>query len=298
MSTNGVVTVATPVPSGAGFYFTDPATLILDDPSTFNGTIGGLGSGDVIELTGETITAGSITGTTLTLDLTGGGTQTLNVAPGESGVSFFATASGGLEVACFAAGTRILTDHGPVPVEALREGDAVVSAFGAIRPVRWIGHRRIDCGRHARPHEVWPVRIAAGAFGAGLPQRDLLLSPDHAVFVEDFLIPIKCLITGSAIVQVPVDSVTYYHVELQRHDVLLAEGLPVESYLDTGNRSNFSNDGRPVRLHPDFSALSWDVLGCAPLIVTGPLLDAARARLANIAANRSPRLRRAARKRA
>ena len=154
MESGSTTEVATAVPSGAGFAYFDPATLIIDDPATFGGTIGGLGVGDVIEVKGETIAAGKIVGTTLTLDLVGGGTQSFAAAPGQSGVTFFATPSGGLQVACFAAGTRILTDRGAVPVEELREGDAVASALGSIRRIRWIGHRDIDCARHPRPREV------------------------------------------------------------------------------------------------------------------------------------------------
>jgi hypothetical protein len=70
--------------------------------------------------------------------------------------------------------------------------------------------------------------------------------------------------------------VTYYHVKLPRHAVILAEGLPAESYLDAGDRSNFANGGGPIALYPDFSSRIWDAEGCAPLVVTGPQLDAAR----------------------
>jgi hypothetical protein len=113
-----------------------------------------------------------------------------------------------------------------------------------------------------------------------------LLSADHAVFVEDVLIPIKYLINGTSIAQVAVDEITYYHVELPRHEVLLAEGLPTESYLPSGDRSNFENGGVAIRLFPDFSRgpshaqLVWDAHGCAPLVVSGPILDAARRRIA------------------
>ena len=80
----------------------------------------------------------------------------------------------------------------------------------------------------------------------------------------------------------PRDTVTYYHIELARHDVILAEGLPAESYLDTGDRSNFTNGGDLIRLFPDFSSDSpvatamWEAKGCAPLIVTGPKLATMR----------------------
>ena len=102
--------------------------------------------------------------------------------------------------------------------------------------------------------------------------------------MNDVLIPIKHLINGCTIMQEPRGEVTYYHVELEQHDVLLAEGLPVESYLDTGDRSNFDNDGAVVRLHPEFSASVWETKGCAPLVITGSILAAVRARLLQRAA--------------
>jgi len=180
-------------------------------------------------------------------------------------------------VRCFAAGTRISTSRGDVAVEALRVGDVVQVLHGRhSEPVTWIGHRTVDCTRHPRPHLVWPVRIAAHAFGPGRPCRDLYVSPDHAIYVSDVLIPAKYLVNGQSIVQVECDEVTYYHVELSRHAVLLAEALPAESYLDDGDRANFANHDGPVTLHPDFASRIWEAEGCAPLVVTGPVLEAAR----------------------
>ena len=121
--------------------------------------------------------------------------------------------------------------------------------------------------------------IHAGAFGPGQPARDLRLSPDHAVFAEDELIPVRYLINGKSTRQVPVSRITYLHIELGHHHVVFAEALPVESFLDTGNRSAFLNGGRAVQMHPDFSALTWDARACAPLEVTGPRVAALRARL-------------------
>jgi hypothetical protein len=187
-------------------------------------------------------------------------------------------------LACFAAGTHIATAAGEVVVEALREGEPVVTAFGECVPVRWIGHRHIDITRQPRPQDLWPVRVHAAAFGPDLPHRDLLLSPDHAVFVDGVLVPIRYLINGATIVQEPADSVTYWHVELPEHDVLLAEGLPVESYLDTGNRAAFVNGGDVVAAHPDFSRRVWQEKGRAPLLVEGPVLAAQQARLLERAA--------------
>jgi hypothetical protein len=265
--------------SSVTFDYADAATLALDNPATFTGTIGGFGFGDAIELTGETITAGSIIGTTLTLDLAGGGTQTLNVAPGESGEKFATTPSGGLEVACFCAGTRLMTVSGEVAVEALAPGDLVVTMSGRRRPVRWIGQRRIEVARHPRPQEVHPVRVHAHAFGADMPHRDLLLSPDHAVFVGGVLIPVRYLCNGATVLQEAVAAVSYFHVELESHDILLAEGLPAESYLDTGNRGAFANGGGAVLAHADFAPRIWETQSCAPLVLSGAALAPAKTRL-------------------
>jgi hypothetical protein len=177
-------------------------------------------------------------------------------------------------------------------VEALRPGDRVRCVLGEAAEAIWIGHRRIDCTRHPNPAAVWPVRVRAGAFAVGVPRRDLLLSPDHAVFADHVLIPVKHLINGTTVAQEQCDSVTYYHIELPRHDVLLAEGLPAESYLDTGDRANFANGGKVVALYPELTALAWEAYGCAPLIVTGPILDAVRSRLAARVAKLAPRARR------
>jgi hypothetical protein len=144
-----------------------------------------------------------------------------------------------LTVACFAAGTRIATAAGEVPVEHLNEGDLPLPVFGRAMPVVWRGYRHIDCARHPRPETVWPVRIAAGAFGPDLPRRDLRLSPDHAVYVGGVLIPVRYLVNGMSIRQEPVQRATYWHLELAAHGIVLAEGLPAETYLDTGNRSLF-----------------------------------------------------------
>ncbi len=128
-------------------------------------------------------------------------------------------------VACFAAGTRITTGRGAIAVESLQVGDRVRTVpQGRFEPVIWIGHRRVDCLRHPDPRQVRPVRIAAHAFGRGLPKRDLFLSPDHAVFVNGVLIPVKYLINGRGIRQIAVHQVTYYHVELPQARRALGRG--------------------------------------------------------------------------
>ena len=188
-----------------------------------------------------------------------------------------------ITIACFAAGTMIATDRGEMPVEQLSTGDRVVTARRAgapFRQINWIGHRQVSLRAHPDPAAVRPIRIRAGAFGAGLPRRDLRLSPDHAVFQGGVLIPVRYLINGATIApDDDCDAVDYFHLELSSHDVLLAEGLPAETYLDTGNRAAFANGGAIADLHPDFAWREWDARACAPLVLDGPRLLRVRRRL-------------------
>ncbi|HLI63051.1 MAG TPA: Hint domain-containing protein, partial [Terriglobales bacterium] len=191
------------------------------------------------------------------------------------------------EAPCFVEGTRILTSQGEVPVEALQPGDLVVTRSGELMPVAWLGWARVDCRRHPNPKLVWPVRISAGAIADGIPDQDLWLSPDHAIFLEGVLIPVKHLLNRTTITQMHTDSVAYWHVELPVHAVIFAQSLPSESYLDTGNRTQFTNGDTYLVLHPDFSARHWDD-ACAPLCTHGPLLKTARSRLRQRIIDASP----------
>ena len=178
---------------------------------------------------------------------------------------------------CYAAGTRILASRGMVAAEDLRIGDLVQTMLdGKLRPIIWIGHRHVDCARHPKPRTVWPVRVSVGAIGPGRPHTDLFLSPDHSIYINGVLIPVKHLINDSTISQVRVAQVNYYHIELPRHEVVLAEGLPAEFYLDTGDRSNFANGSGPIALYPDFTSRIWEAQGCAPLVVAGPEVEGVR----------------------
>ncbi len=190
----------------------------------------------------------------------------------------------GFDLVCFAAGTKILTNTGPVAVEHLAEGDDIVLHRGGTAPIKWIGHRHVDASKHPKPETVWPVLIEAGAILDGVPHRDLLVSPNHAFLLDGHLIPAKTLINGSTIRQVERKHITYYHIELPEHAVLYAEGTPTESYLDTGNRNFFENAGIAVSLHPDFSTTASAQQdraqqSCAPFIESGPLVEAIRARI-------------------
>ena len=157
-----------------------------------------------------------------------------------------------LAAACYVAGTRILTDRGERPVEALRPGDYVVAST-ALRRVRWVGRTRFTLSGHTDADAVLPIRIAAGALGSGQPHRDLVVSPDHAVLVDAVLIPAHRLLNGATIRRdCDRAAVDYHHIELDTHDLLLAEGVRAESYLDTGNRARFDHavSGQAFSLFP------------------------------------------------
>jgi T5SS/PEP-CTERM-associated repeat protein len=271
--------------------FADAAgVLLLDDIGGFAGTVTAFKTGDQFVATGGTLSNLSVSnGNTLTFSDTGpnagaGNVDQIIFASAVSPSQFDITGGDIVQaVTCFAAGTRIETESGPVPVQMLRIGDKLMNHRGESKPIVWIGQRLVDCHRHPRPETVWPIRVAAGTFSRNVPSRDLYLSPDHAVLVDDVLVPVKQLVNGTSIVQVRRWKVTYYHVELAAHDVILAEGLTVESYLDLGDRLNFHQGGEIIRLFPDLTgrfapitARMWQAKGCAELLLSGERLAAIR----------------------
>ncbi len=272
----------------AGFYYQNSGspsgTFAFRNPGgTIALPLAGVAMGDSISLPGSSVSSVTYAGSSITVVTDLGTTVFSNVSYFGGTPTIFGAATDpttGLEkitFACFARGARIATDRGDVAVENLQVGDLAQTVLsGRSAPIIWIGYRHVDCTRHPNPELVWPVRIFCGAFGHGRPYHDLLLSPDHAVYIDGVLIPVKHLINGESIVQEWVDNVSYYHIELAKHEIVLAQGMPVESYLDNGDRANFTNGGGVVRLHSDFSSRIWDAYSCAQLVVTGPKLIAAR----------------------
>jgi hypothetical protein len=182
---------------------------------------------------------------------------------------------------CFCAGTRILTIKGEIAVEALRVGDTVITHGGEERRIIWIGRRDLDVSRHPRPESVRPVIVEPEALADGVPARRLALSPDHALYMDGVLVPVRELINGRTIYpDQDAKLVRYYHVELVTHDILLAEGAAAESFLDTGHRGVFDNSGEPLELHPDLMQARREAEGCADLCLGGETLAAIRRRLA------------------
>ncbi|MGI4977051.1 MAG: Hint domain-containing protein [Janthinobacterium lividum] len=269
--------------------YTLSAGLGLVPDTASAGTTGLIGlagtvTGDTVRLYATSATIGdtdptSLVAVTDTLSATTGAGETfatLVTAPADTNIRGVALAP---TAPCYAAGTRLRTPDGERRVDDVRPGDTLLTAAGRHAPVRWVGHRRVRCHAHPAPDTVNPVRIHAHAFGPGLPARDLLLSPEHALFLGGALVPAGLLVDNRAVTRDTPAEVTYFHVELDRHDILLAEGLPAESYLDTGNRAQFAN--APVTtLHASFAPGHDAAEPCAPLALHGPALDAARATLA------------------
>jgi len=296
----GTYTITASLPETAQSLIVDApgAVLVLDASLTLAGDFtlqagtlvfaGGTLSVGTFEQDGGLITGGTVDIVAADTVAFYGGTITAQVVDLTEGASIPVSVPVQPDAPCYRNGTRILTDHGEVAVEVLCIGDLVQTVLGdALTPVTWVGRRKVDCARHPNPGKVWPVRIAAGAFGSNRPHTDLFLSPDHAVYVNRVLITIKHLLNGSTITQVPTDQVTYHHLELPTHDVLLAEGLPAESFLDLRDGSNYANRPGPIRLYPDYSVRMWEAFGCARLVVTGPELQAARTLVTGVASARA-----------
>ena len=149
--------------------------------------------------------------------------------------------TGVIAVLCFLQGTRIATSSGDLPVERLAVGDLVRTQSGQMRPITWIGVGRVLATR-GRRSAATPVIVRKGALGDNIPQRDLHLTKGHALHVDGVLIPVEFLVNHRSILwDDRAQEVAVYHVELDTHDVLIANGAPAESYRDDGNRWLFQN---------------------------------------------------------
>jgi hypothetical protein len=152
---------------------------------------------------------------------------------------------------CFLKATKISTPSGDCLVQDLRIGDEVQTLAGR-KTIKWIGYNKF-AKEQGRPwHDsVMPIRVARFAIDDQIPYRDLYLSPLHCVFINEALIPVMYLVNETSITQgAPsgISELEYYHVELDAHEVIYAEGALVESY-DGEDRDNFSNFVQYERLY-------------------------------------------------
>lgn len=169
---------------------------------------------------------------------------------------------------CFLRGMCLQTPAGPVSVEDLKAGDLLITRDGGAAPISWIGRSSYATGFVVHNAEILPVRIRAGALGRCLPLCDLVVSPRHCILLDGALVPAICLVNGETIAQeIPGPVIDYFHVELDRHDCVLAAGVWSESFLDNGSRFRFHN----AATHD--GATRGSAIPCsAPLVEDGPEL--------------------------
>jgi hypothetical protein len=199
-------------------------------------------------------------------DTTNPGRATVTLSVADSGTVVGTSES--FYVQCFTAGTLIATPDGARVVESLRPGDLVLNAAGTPRAVKFLGHRTLDL---TKSPEHAPVRFPAGSIADGVPSRDLRVSPDHAIAFDGVLIPARALI-GDVAQQEQADSVVYYHIMVDGHDLVIAENTPCETLLDADDPVGFdNNDDAPIT----------DVFlaPCLPRVTQGEAVEAARAQM-------------------
>jgi autotransporter passenger strand-loop-strand repeat protein len=268
--------------AGSGAVLQDDDTGLFVPPAPLP-VISGFAAGDTIQLENFFATGTpTLSGDVLTVS-SGIGDISLTFAStaGES----FATApdpNGGTDITvtplCFLPGTRIATPAGEVAVEALNIGELVSTLHAGPQAVKWIGRRRYGAQFVAGNHLMLPICILASAIGDGVPARDLWISPGHAIHLDGALVPAARLINNVTIFQGTVaETLDYYHIELETHELLLAEGCAAESFYDEDFRNQFQNVAEYHALYPAARPASGM---CLPRMEDGFALHAIHRRLA------------------
>ena len=273
IATDGTVTFDAPSLTALGtIAFTD-GTLIIDAPGTgVTTTLVNFDPTDQIIVDTANAATFNQTGSVIAVIDNGLTVAALDFTSQLAAQTAFAT-PGALtdHVLCFLAGTLITTPAGQTPVECLDPGDHVLTAAGQVRPIAWIGQGRVLATRGRRTAAT-PVIIRKGALAPNVPHHDLHVTKGHALFIDDVLIPVEFLVNHRSILwDDRAQEVAVFHVELETHDVLLANGAPAESYRDDGNRWLFRNANSGWNQPPKRP--------CAPVLTGGPVVDAVWRRL-------------------
>ncbi|WP_158923365.1 Hint domain-containing protein [Acidisphaera sp. S103] len=246
--------------------------LVVGDIGGFQAVITNFVAGDTIVVDTPTPATFTQNGSVVSVVQNGTTLGTLDFATPQMAQAAFVTADALVDNAlCFLAGTLIDTPDGPVAVERLAAGDRVRMASGAVRPVMWVGHGRVLATR-GRRSAATPVIVRKGALGPNVPSRGLRVTKGHALWFDGVLIPVEFLVNHRSILwDDRAQEVSVFHVELETHDVLVANGAAAESYRDDGNRWLFHNANS-----------GWDQPAktpCAPVLTGGPVVDAVWRRL-------------------
>ena len=159
-------------------------------------------------------------------------------------------------IACFTPGTKIATVRGETLVENLVAGDKVVTRDNGIQAVRWIGQKKIDWRLMTTNPHLKPILVRQGSLGNDLPERDLMVSPNHRVLVAnertalqfdeaEVLVAAKHLIGGVSVRSIDSMGTTYIHFMCDRHEVVLSDGIWTESFQPTDTSlKGFGNSQR------------------------------------------------------
>ncbi|GAN63163.1 Hint domain-containing protein [Acetobacter indonesiensis] len=242
-----------------------------------------LKEGDKIGVDGQPVSTATMTANNISLT-TSSGTITpksvtydssyTNAPTGNESVAVDVESNNG--VICYLAGSMIRTPDGDVAIENLRVGDVVLAyanGQSVARDVIWAGRKHMAVQTHLPEADAgYPVRVKANAIADGVPYKDMLITPEHCLFLDGAFVPVRMLVNGGSIAyDHTITAYDYYHVETQQHSVIMADGALTESYLDTGNRGSFRQDGTVVTLGGRH--LSWEHDAAAPLETAQPVVE-------------------------
>ncbi|WP_438383292.1 Hint domain-containing protein [Asaia sp. BMEF1] len=185
---------------------------------------------------------------------------------------------------CFLKGTMIRTDRGEVAIEELKVGDCVaayVDGDEVFREIVWLGHRSTIVRTWLEDDEAgYPVRVLRGALGDNIPHKDLLVTPEHALYLNNAFIPARMLVNGRSIFyDRTLTHFDYYHIETNEHSILWSDGALSESYLDTGDRKRFAQANSVVHIL-NAPEQNWESDGAAPLRIERRFVEPLHASLA------------------
>ncbi|OUJ02697.1 Hint domain-containing protein [Acetobacter cibinongensis] len=282
ISLDGNYNSGSSVVSGTG---TGNTILISSSAAQTNLPISGISKGDMIGVNGSTVDKATYTNSK------GSGSVVLtvgNTTYSYNSVSYDATVLEGTTVAtgtqdgnaiiCFLSGSMIRTPKGDVAVEDIQIGDQVITFdwrnnADIVRPVVWVGKARATVRPELHDDEAgWPVRILKDAIADGVPYKDMLITAEHCLFFKDCFVPVRMLVNGMSIFyDKSITSYDYYHVETEQHSIITADGMLTESYLDTGNRSSFRQEGKVATLRG--AVKSWADDAGAPLGVARSFVE-------------------------
>ena len=180
---------------------------------------------------------------------------------------------------CFLKGTKIQTAAGERKVEDLAFGHLLPTMFGGVRPIQWIGRYPFKRSDTSKPwvKDALPVRIACSALAPNVPKADLYVTAAHALLIDGVLAPAEMLINGRTIKRFEArecDELEFFHIKLESHDVIYAEGAPVETLLKVDESAvNFAEYFRR------YGTPTTEEARCAPHVDFGGRLGELKSRI-------------------